>query len=373
MCKTAETSRTQMKTIQGDIPSSGKSHIQVDTVSDMKDKKKRNSSDSFSKRPDPHKSKSYPYQAQGQGKRYQAGEVRPCGKCGTRHYPKPCPAMGKTCHICKRKHHFAKVCRSRRRRKIYMIGEDSSPSQSETEVTGSDSDNGLYIGELNVNSLEGRRGWFEEIIVNDQEPVNCKLDTGADVSVLPLKQYKKISKSFPEPMEKWSEPLWTYGQNNVKTCGRVIAKCSTKGAESSVIFYVVDTNAVPILGREDCETLKLITRKSRPEIASVSKSKGLLTKEEIFKTYPEVFKGLGLIEGKYHIETDPNVTPVIHPPRKFAYLIENKLNLDLLNTGGPVRLLLWQMMLQPIAMQWGPVYSAVVLMLKVRMTPFHTQ
>ena len=109
MCKTAETSRTQMKIIQGDLPSSSKSHIKVDTVSDMKDKKKRNSSDSFSKRPDPHKSKSYPYQAQGEGKRYQA-EVRPCGKCGTRHYPKPCPAMGKTCHICKRKHHFAKVC-----------------------------------------------------------------------------------------------------------------------------------------------------------------------------------------------------------------------------------------------------------------------
>ena len=91
-------------------------------------------------------------------------------------------------------------------------------------------------------------------------------------------------------MEKWSEPLWTYGQNNVKTCGRVKAKCSTKGAESSVIFYVVDTNAVPILGREDCETLKLITRKSRPEIASVSKSKGLLSKEEILKHIQKCLK-----------------------------------------------------------------------------------
>ena len=84
-----------MKAIQGDLPSSSKSHIQVNTVSDMKDKKKRNSSDLFSKRPDPHKSKSYTYQAQGQGKRYQAGEVRQCGKCGTKHYPKPCPANGK--------------------------------------------------------------------------------------------------------------------------------------------------------------------------------------------------------------------------------------------------------------------------------------
>ena len=84
-------------------------------------------------------------------------------------------------------------------------------------------------------------------------------------------------------MEKWSEPLWTYGQNNVKTCGRMKAKCSTKGAESSEIFYVVDTNAVPILGREDCETLNLITRKSRPELASLSKSKRLLTKKEILK------------------------------------------------------------------------------------------
>ena len=109
---------------------------------------------------------------------------------------KALPSNGKDLSYMQEK---ASLCQSmsRRRRKIYIIGEDSSPSQSETEVTGSDSDNGLYIGELNVNSLEGRRGWFEEIIVNDQEPVNCKLDTGTDVSVLPLKQYKKIGKSFP--------------------------------------------------------------------------------------------------------------------------------------------------------------------------------
>ena len=78
-------------------------------------------------------------------------------------------------------------------------------------------------------------------------------------------------------MEKCSEPLWTYGQNNVKTCGRMKAKCSTKGAESSEIFYVVDTKEKIV------RLLKLITRKSRPEIASLSKSKRLLTKEEILK------------------------------------------------------------------------------------------
>ena len=38
-----------------------------------------------------------------------------CTKSGTRHGARECPANGKTCHNCQRKHHFESMCRSRKK------------------------------------------------------------------------------------------------------------------------------------------------------------------------------------------------------------------------------------------------------------------
>ena len=37
-----------------------------------------------------------------------------CGQCGQTHKPKECPAYGLKCSICKKLHHFAKVCRNKK-------------------------------------------------------------------------------------------------------------------------------------------------------------------------------------------------------------------------------------------------------------------
>ena len=37
-----------------------------------------------------------------------------CGQCGQIHKPKECPAHGLKCSICKKLHHFAKVCRNKK-------------------------------------------------------------------------------------------------------------------------------------------------------------------------------------------------------------------------------------------------------------------
>jgi len=50
-----------------------------------------------------------------------------------------------------------------------------------------------------------------------------------------------------------------------------------------------------------------------------------LTKEEILDEFPDVFTGLGCMEGSYHIELDDTVEPVIHPPRRVPYSLLEKL------------------------------------------------
>lgn len=61
-------------------------------------------------------------------------------------------------------------------------------------------------------------------------------------------------------------------------------------------------------------------------VHSVSKD---LSKENLLKSYEDVFKGLGELPGKHHINIDDTVTPVIHPPRKVPVALRDKVKTEL--------------------------------------------
>ena len=46
-----------------------------------------------------------------------------------------------------------------------------------------------------------------------------------------------------------------------------------------------------------------------------------------------VFTGTGLLEGKYHIETDPSIKPVVHPPCRVPVALRSMLEEELSNFG----------------------------------------
>ena len=56
-----------------------------------------------------------------------------------------------------------------------------------------------------------------------------------------------------------------------------------------------------------------------------------LTKEKVLRDHLSVFTGIGLLPGECDIETDPNVTPVVHPPRKVPIALKGKLEQELHN------------------------------------------
>ena len=51
----------------------------------------------------------------------------------------------------------------------------------------------------------------------------------------------------------------------------------------------------------------------------------VLTKERLFECYPSNFNGLGCFPGEYTIQTDENVSPIAHPPRKVPIALKTKL------------------------------------------------
>jgi hypothetical protein len=95
--------------------------------------------------------------------------------------------------------------------------------------------------------------------------------------------------------------------------GKIDFRCRIRKLERTLPFYVTSKGSTPILGKESCVRLGLIQHISADSIDSDDPR---ITKDELLQQYQDVFNGLGQLPGKYHIEIDPNATPVIHPPRK---------------------------------------------------------
>ena len=89
--------------------------------------------------------------------------------------------------------------------------------------------------------------------------------------------------------------------------------------KKSFPFFIAAVESPPILGLSACQKLNSIRR-----VENVAQAP--LTKKEIVDELADVFTGLGLMEGEYHIELDDKVEPVIHPPRRVPYSLLGKLH-----------------------------------------------
>ena len=119
--------------------------------------------------------------------------------------------------------------------------------------------------------------------------VSFKLDTGAQVNVLPLKLYRKLG--LPAILLKpTSIRLTSYSGNPLKVEGKVSLQGQYKETTKTLDLYVVQTSAPPVLGLKACTDMGLIK-----VILSVDKDKPTNFMEE----FKDVFSGLGMF-------VDPN-------------------------------------------------------------------
>ena len=84
-------------------------------------------------------------------------------------------------------------------------------------------------------------------------------------------------------------------------------------------FIVTDNNLPPVLGLPTSEKLSLIKR----VIGNIEIT------NRIELSYPECFGEIGCLSHTYHIELNPNVKPVIVPPRKIPHSLKPKLKKEL--------------------------------------------
>eukprot|EP00731_Ephydatia_muelleri_P034154 Em0049g1a len=215
-----------------------------------------------------------------------------CGK-GFPHDRSNCPARNATCNKCGKLGHFQAVCRSSTR--VKEVFSDNSEALD-----------AVYIRDL-ANHRAGRNdSWLVTLQLNGQ-PVTFKLDTGADVTVIPmgvLRRQREKTKLYPAQKR-------LHGPNNQELPVRGCLKATLAYRNATVVeeVYVVPGLHTPLLGRPAIESLGLITR-----IASIG-----LTGDQIPLQYPNLFKGLGKLKGEYTIRLREGACPfALMTPRRVA-------------------------------------------------------
>lgn len=236
----------------------------------------------------------------------------PCIRCGTNHDLGQCPAFGQTCLKCQGKNHYAKMCFSKKPK-------DPNPQKlhdvQQTDPNEDSSPDDLFIGEIDALNKPPGNELFVALQVNGED-IRFKIDTGAQCNVIPEHTFAKFA--IKPALRRTNTKLTAYGGTRVPIKGKcqMTTKLGSKAIDAE--FYVVEINeAKPLIGLQTCRDLELISINNIGEVQE--------NQLDLLAEYDDVFTGLGLVEGEYHIELSTDAKPTIHPPRKVPLSLMPKL------------------------------------------------
>jgi hypothetical protein len=180
--------------------------------------------------------------------------------------------------------------------------------------------------------------WSVNLVVSQNVRLNVKIDTQAQCNVMGVHTYEKLlSHNIPMKTRPSKGVLNVYGGGRIVPEMEVLITCSHKDVTAELIFQVVDAHKTPtLLGDADSVKLNLIKRiYSLANDVSVDShdvddsGSFARTKSQLLEQYADVFSGVGTIPGEYHIDIDPEVQPVVHPPRSVPVALRSKVKAEL--------------------------------------------
>lgn len=260
-----------------------------------------------------------------------------CGRAFGPNHLENCPAKDVECRSCGKKGHFANHCRKAKSKpkvgptspnasgsqaganaksvkqiKWCDIGNDYSLNLSLIEQDGSTIDSFCSLNTCRMNTTERCHGainrigsWYKTFRIGDRQ-IKFKLDTGADVSCIPVGFVNRLSKQYTNKIEMSENVLTDYSSNKLKLHGTIKLDCfDNEGLTAcTVLFHIVDDDFEPLLGLPECISMGLVKRLSTVQSLPVSKS-------TFVERNRDMFEGLGRIPGKCAIKLKEDSEPVM--------------------------------------------------------------
>ena len=253
------------------------------------------------------------------------GVEQECGMCGYIHSSKAeCPAKGKKCLICAKLNHFAKVCKSReKRRTVQYVAKFESGDDARTNETSSESEDEMfYVGCIDAVNAVSLSEWREELTINNKKVI-VQLDTGAKCNVMSLTTLKTLGGETT--IQPTAAKLRSYSGHQIPIHGCTTLLCEHKDETYPMKFYIAEGDVLSVLSAQACKDLNLVQRVNSVIDSSVITD----ARPDILLEYPDLFQGLGCLPGKHTIRIDPTVVPVVHPPRKVPVALKGRIKDEL--------------------------------------------
>ncbi len=117
---------------------------------------------------------------------------RECFRCGFSwpHKDQPCPAEGQQCNNCKKYNHFARVCRSTRRKP--PSNEVHKIAQTSQQVESDDNDEYVYTLETPPDKAH-----FQKLLKIGNSEVTFQIDTGSTANIIHESSDKHLASENP--------------------------------------------------------------------------------------------------------------------------------------------------------------------------------
>ena len=171
--------------------------------------------------------------------RSNRNDGRKCNFCGRIHKPREYPEYEQECHKCKKKNHWASCCYTK---KIHQAS--AGPSDD------------FVIEEIASSMVKKATEAFVIVKINNRK-VKVKIDTGAEVNVMPLRVFEQIETEGIQMM-KTTTKLCGYGGTNIPVVGKIMVQCKFREAEEESEFYIVKTESKTVLSLQTCKSLRII-------------------------------------------------------------------------------------------------------------------
>ena len=232
---------------------------------------------------------------------------RKCHRCGrSPHRKQDCPANSNKCYNCHKIGHYASVCKGK---SVSVVQEESSE----------DSDRDVFLGEVSSKLNNNQSKWHVSLTLGSKS-VKFKIDTGADVTVIPESVYNDAEL---KPLRKTNRKLFGPGHSPLSVKGVVnIEVKTTDGKHAETEIFVIEDLKEPLLGRPAIDALHLVERVHTVKTPDI--------RDEVKEKYPKLFTGLGELHGEFRIELEPNAKPfALTTPRRVALPLMEKVKKEI--------------------------------------------